>query len=136
MLYSKIFNDLKHALPHHRVLRTRHAGTQEFRFEPRDGHRKIQYIVIEYRDSTVLRNLNTGLEKSYPAHEKESLLCMLQQVQKRQIKKSYDGSGRGNENTVRNFCNVLGSCISLIKHVKPGTLLTVSGRLSMSTKYS
>nr|DAF93521.1 MAG TPA: hypothetical protein [Myoviridae sp. ctshb19] len=121
MIRSKIYRQLKQNLPHHVVRRQRGLGIQTFTFEPREGHRKIHYVLTEYRGSLVLGNLNTGLEKSYRADQQEDLLCMLRQVQDRQRKKSYDGSGHGNAKSVRLFWNRLVLCCTRILPVRLNT---------------
>jgi hypothetical protein len=99
MLFSKIIKDLRAALPQYKVLRSRGDGTLEFSFKARgDDQRPIYYVLIEYRKSFVLRNLNTGLAKSYSESKKEELLCMLQTIQRRQSVTSCAASGPCYEN--------------------------------------
>jgi hypothetical protein len=125
MLFSKVYTDLKRALPHHKVIRVRGDGIMTFTFEPREGSRPIYYTATEYRGSVVLRNLNTGIAKSYNLSDKEKLLCMLRTVQQRQIKNKCGGFGHGSANTVPLFFGALASFITMIGHAKRFTRLSV-----------
>jgi hypothetical protein len=99
MLWSKIVSDLRAALPQYKVVRSRGDGTLEFSFRARsDTQRPIYYVLIEYRKTFVLRNLNTGLAKSYSESKKEELLCMLRTIQRRQNKTNCVESGSGGTN--------------------------------------
>lgn len=122
MLFSKVYADLKRELPHHQVVRTRHLGHQTFTFKPREGSRPIYYTATEFRGSVVLRNLNTGIAKSYNLSDKENLLCMLRAVQQRQIKNKCGGFGHGSANTIPNFFGALASSITGIARVKHFTI--------------
>lgn len=96
MLWSKIVSDVRAALPQYKVVRRHGEGTLEFSFQARsDKQRPIYYVLIEYRKSYVLRNLNTGLAKSYSESKKEELLCMLRTIQRRQSKTKDADSGLG-----------------------------------------
>lgn len=99
MLWSKIISDLRAALPEYKVVQSRGEGTLEFSFKARGAdQRPIYYVLIEYRKSFVLRNLNTGLAKSYSESKKEDLLCMLRTIQRRQSVQKCKASGLGSEN--------------------------------------
>lgn len=122
MLWSKIIRDLRDALPQYKVVRSRGDGTLEFSFKARgDDQRPIYYVLIEYRKSYVLRNLNTGLAKSYSESKKEELLCMIRTIQRRQRKTKCAESGRGYENRLFSKWREL-FCMTTA-HVKRLTLL-------------
>lgn len=99
MLWSKIVSDLRATLPEYKVVQSRGEGTLEFSFKARGSdQRPIYYVLIEYRKSFVLRNLNTGLAKSYSESKKEDLLCMLRTIQRRQSKTKNGACGPCSEN--------------------------------------
>lgn len=99
MLWSKIVSDLRAALPEYKVVQSRGEGTLEFSFKARGAdQRPIYYVLIEYRKSFVLRNLNTGLAKSYSESKKGDLLCMLQTIRRRQSKTKNGACGLGSVN--------------------------------------
>lgn len=117
MLFSKIVSDVRAALPKYKVVRRHGEGTLEFSFQARSGEqRPIYYVLIEYRKSYVLRNLNTGLAKSYSESKKEELLCMLRTIQQRQSKTKEAASGRGNQNLFSSKWHGLFSTVT--DHVK------------------
>uniref|UniRef100_A0AB39CDD9 Uncharacterized protein n=1 Tax=Pseudomonas phage HRDY3 TaxID=3236930 RepID=A0AB39CDD9_9VIRU len=136
MLFSKIHADLKRALPHHHVRRVRGDGIMTFTFEPREGSRPIYYSATEYRGSVVLRNLNTGIAKSYRTQDKENLLCMLRTVQQRQLKNKSNGSGHGSVNTVRNFFSWHELFTTMVGPVKQVMRATGWVAASSVTKYT
>lgn len=135
MLFSKIIKDLRATLPQYKVVQSRGEGTLEFSFKARgDDQRPIYYVLIEYRKSFVLRNLNTGLAKSYVESKKEDLLCMLRIIQRRQHETKCAASGRGYENPTSCVWRVLSNTLN-----GPVKLLTHFTRLapaSFCTKYS
>lgn len=135
MLWSKIVRDLRAALPQYKVVRSRGEGTLEFSFKARgDGQRPIYYVLIEYRKSFVLRNLNTGLAKSYSESKKGELLCMLRTIQQRQSKTKCAVSGTGCAN--RFSCKWRALSTTTTNHVKRLTRFTALAVANTCTKFS